>query len=45
MLKTQVGNAIFDFVQTIKGREMAPKITGMLIDLNLDEIQAYLQNY
>lgn len=24
---------------------MAPKITGMLIDLNLDEIQAYLQNY
>lgn len=24
---------------------MAPKITGMLIDLNLDEIQAYLSNY
>ncbi len=44
-MKQQVGNAIFDFVQTVKGRELAPKITGMLIDLNLDEIQAYLTNY
>ena len=32
-------------MQTVKGRELAPKITGMLIDLNLDEIQAYLTNY
>lgn len=24
---------------------MAPKITGMLIDLNIDEIQTYLTNY
>lgn len=29
----------------MKGRELAPKITGMLIDLNLDEIQAYLTQY
>lgn len=44
-MKQQVGNAIFDFVQLVKGRDLAPKITGMLIDLNLDEIQAYLTNY
>lgn len=44
-MKQQVGNAIFDFVQTLKGREQAPKITGMLIDLNLEEIQSYLTNY
>lgn len=44
-MKTQVGNAIFDFVQILKGRDIAPKITGMLIDLNLEEIQAYLVNY
>jgi len=44
-MKMQVGNAIFDFVQTLRGQNMAPKITGMLIDLNLDEIQAYLTNY
>ena len=32
-------------MQTLKGRELAPKITGMLIDLNLEEIQQYLTNY
>ena len=37
-MKQSVGNAIFDFVQQLKGREFAPKITGMLIDLNLEEI-------
>jgi hypothetical protein len=44
-MKQQVGNAIFDFVSKIKGPDLAPKITGMLIDLNLEEIQAYLTNY
>jgi len=44
-MKMQVGNAIFDFVQQFKGQSLAPKITGMLIDLNLDEIQGYLTNY
>jgi len=42
--KNQVGTAIFDFVQQQKG-DKAPKITGMLIDLNIPEIQTILQNY
>jgi len=36
-LKQQVGNAIFDFVTKLKGAALAPKITGMLIDLPLEE--------
>lgn len=35
--KQQVGTAIYDFVLALKG-EKAPKITGMLIDLSLNEI-------
>ena len=27
------------------GSEAAPKVTGMLIDLPIDEIKAYLQDY
>jgi hypothetical protein len=45
VLHQSVGNAIFDFVQQNTGRELAPKITGMLIDLSLEEIQAYLSSY
>lgn len=44
-LKQQVGNAIFDFVTKLKGAQLAPKITGMLIDLPLEETQHYLSNY
>lgn len=44
-LKTSVGNVIFDFVCKAKGQAVAPKITGMLIDLPLDEIRIYLTNY
>lgn len=44
-MKQQVGNAIFDAVQHLKGGNLAPKITGMLIDLNIEEIQVYLTNY
>ena len=42
--KNTVGTAIFDFVQGLKG-DKAPKITGMLIDLNIPEIHTILQNY
>ena len=41
----QVGEVIFEFVEKIAGEEKAPKITGMLIDLPIEEIRQYLQNY
>lgn len=44
-LKQHVGNAIFDFVTQLRGQALAPKITGMLIDLPLEETQMYLMNY
>lgn len=44
-LKQSVGNAIFDFVTKLKGSALAPKITGMLIDLPLEETQHFLSNY
>jgi hypothetical protein len=42
--KNQVGTAIYGFVEQLKGPK-APKITGMLIDLNIPEIHNILQNY
>lgn len=42
--RQQVGTAIFSFVECLKGGK-APKITGMLIDLNIPEIHNILQNY
>lgn len=44
-LKQHVGNAIFDYVVQLRGTHLAPKITGMLIDLPLDEITNFLSNY
>ena len=38
-LKESVGTAIFEFVNKITGEKIAPKITGMLIDLSIDEIK------
>lgn len=43
--KNQVGEFIFEFVEKIAGEHKAPKITGMLIDLPIEEIQAYLQDF
>ena len=43
--KNQVGTTIFDFVLRQVGQETAPKITGMLIDLPIHEIQRYLTNF
>lgn len=36
--KQTVGGAIYEFVQAIVGGQHAPKITGMLIDLPVNEI-------
>jgi len=43
--KTQVGEFIFEYVERIAGEQKAPKITGMLIDLPIEEIQGYLQDF
>jgi hypothetical protein len=43
--KNQVGEFIFEYVERIAGEQKAPKITGMLIDLPIEEIQGYLQDY
>lgn len=43
--RQQVGNCIYDFVLQQVGAEQAPKITGMLIDLPIDEIKNYMANF
>lgn len=43
--KSQIGEVIYEYVEQIAGEEAAPKITGMLIDLPIDDIKAYLLNY
>lgn len=41
-LKDQVGQVIFEFVNMMVPPERAPKITGMLIELPVDQIKAYM---
>lgn len=43
--KNTVGGAIFHFVTQIVGQEYGPKVTGMLIDLPIGEIQKFVTNY
>jgi hypothetical protein len=43
--KAQVGEFIYEYVEKIAGEEMAPKITGMLIDLPIEEIKGYLVDF
>ena len=40
-----LGSCIFPFVQPVCGAELAPKITGMLIDLTIPEIHAYMKSH
>ena len=44
-LKQYVGEFIYDYVQTFVGEELAPKITGMLIDHPIEEIKKYLYDF
>lgn len=44
-VQEQVGQCIFDYILQMVGPEMAPKITGMLIDLPHHQIKQYLSNY
>ena len=43
--KGQVGEIIFEYVEKMAGEDKAPKITGMLIDLPIEEIKQYLQYF
>ena len=43
--KQTVGGAIFESVQKTVGGEYAPKVTGMLIDLPVPEIQKYMVSF
>jgi len=43
-LKDQVGQVIFQFVNMMVQPDRAPKITGMLIELPVDQIKAYMAN-
>ena len=43
--KQQVGEFIYEYVENAVGDEKAPKITGMLIDLNPEEIRMYLLDF
>lgn len=43
--KNQVGEFIYEYVEKITGEDKAPKITGMLIDLSIPEIQGYLVDF
>jgi Poly-adenylate binding protein, unique domain len=43
--KNMVGEYIYDYVEKIATETYAPKITGMLIDLPLEEIKQFLYDY
>jgi len=40
-----VGEFIYEYVEKLVGDQRAPKITGMLIDLPIDEIKSYLYDF
>ena len=44
-MKERVGEAIFPFIKNLKGGERAPKITGMLIELPVDQIRFYMSSF
>ena len=44
-IKQFVGEFIYEYVEKFVGEDYAPKITGMLIDLPIDEIKSYLYDF
>ncbi len=40
-----VGEFIYEYVEMLVGEERAPMITGMLLDLSLDQIKSYLYDF
>jgi len=45
MMKDQVGNTIYEYITEMVGQQKAPKITGMLINLPLEQIRQYMRSY
>ena len=43
--KNMAGEYIYEYVNRMVGEEKAGKITGLLIDLSVDEIKAYLYDF
>jgi hypothetical protein len=43
--KSMAGNYIYEDVEKFVGEELAGKITGMLIDLPIEEIKAFLYDF
>lgn len=44
-LKQQVGGCIYEYVQSLVGDDKAPKITGMLIELPVNQIKEYMMDW
>lgn len=44
-LKEMVGTFIYDYVEKFVGESFAPKVTGMLIDMPLNDIKEYLYDF
>jgi len=45
LMKDQVGNTIWDYVLNLCGPEKCPKITGMLIELPVEQIKQFMGSY
>merc|ERR1712224_637280 len=45
MMKEPVGNTIYEYITEIVGQQKAPKITGMLINLPLEQIRQLMRSY
>jgi len=43
--KQRVGETIFKFIQQLAPSERVPKITGMLIELPIEQVRQYMSNY
>jgi 5,10-methylene-tetrahydrofolate dehydrogenase/methenyl tetrahydrofolate cyclohydrolase len=43
--KQKVGELIFPYVAKIASIEKAPKLTGILIELPLEQVKEYLESY
>lgn len=43
--KTALGTSLYYFVLQLKGEKYTSKLTGMLIDLSLDEIKRFVCNF
>ena len=43
--RTQVGTIFYEYIDQLIGSEKAPKVTGMLIDLPIEDIKLIMQDF